>query len=550
VAEHTYAAFISYAHADEPAAKKLHMALETYPLPKGMDASARQKLTPIFRDVTELTAHHSLSEKIKDAVEHSRFLIVLCSPAAKASHWVNEEIRLFRRLHGEGSILSVIVEGDPASAFPPALTEDSREPLAADISGREGFRFGVTQLAASMLGVGLDTLVQRDQKRRRRRSQSISVVTTALAFIMGGLAYTAIDARDEAEVSRNEAEELVEYMLGDLKSELESVGRLPILNGVGEKVAEYYEAIPLVDMDDDRLGRRSEARHLLGQVYLKQGLNDKALLEFEAAFDATKELLARNPENNEVIFTHSQSEYWVGEFYSSQKDYEKVLPYWTNYENYGKALYKSDPENPRWVQEAGWGANNLGKTFENIGDYESAINKYSEAEKYFSELMLKHPKHDGYAYETANIMGGSSNTFEGQGQYNQAIEKRKQQLPILSNLLKSDANNFKLNLKITRVKLHLLRLSFLEKNYCDISEIKSGLSPLIELSIFDPDNYNLLYDYVDFSQELLTICEEKISSMEWKNLHDELLAYSKDKLIENDLHSELSRLAQIRANLE
>ena len=105
-----YAGFISYAHANEAIAARLHKALETYPIPRslllqtGLDQS-RNKLSPIFRDATELTAHHSLSEKIRDAVETSRFLIVICSPAAKASHWVNEEIRLFRALHGEGSIL-------------------------------------------------------------------------------------------------------------------------------------------------------------------------------------------------------------------------------------------------------------------------------------------------------------------------------------------------------------------------------------------------------------------------------------------------------------
>ncbi len=72
---HNYAAFISYAHADEKVAARLHEALETYDLPDGVVVNGRDSITPIFRDVTELTAAHSLSEKIKD-------LIVLCSPAA------------------------------------------------------------------------------------------------------------------------------------------------------------------------------------------------------------------------------------------------------------------------------------------------------------------------------------------------------------------------------------------------------------------------------------------------------------------------------------
>ena len=241
--------FISYAHKDEAVAAQLHKALETYKIPKNLGVQNGKGLSPIFRDVAEFTAHHSLSEKIRDAVKYSRFLIVLCSPAAKSSHWVNEEIRLFRKLHGEASILCVICEGAPATSFPPALLEGGREPLAANLSGeRESFRLGVTQLAAALLGVGLDQLIQRDATRRRNRFRILSAASMGFAAIMGGMAWTAMDARDEAEVSRSEAEKMVEFMLTDLKEELEPLGRLSVLDDVGTRVTNYYDAIPLSDI--------------------------------------------------------------------------------------------------------------------------------------------------------------------------------------------------------------------------------------------------------------------------------------------------------------
>jgi len=66
-----YAAFISYAHADEQMAARLHKALETYPVPKHLRAQGKTT-KPVFRDVAELTAAHSLSEKIQAAVKGSR----------------------------------------------------------------------------------------------------------------------------------------------------------------------------------------------------------------------------------------------------------------------------------------------------------------------------------------------------------------------------------------------------------------------------------------------------------------------------------------------
>jgi len=211
VIEYKYAGFISYAHADEAMAARLHHALETFKIPGDISLSRDRKLHPIFRDTTELTAHHSLSEKIQDAVNSSRFLIVLCSSAAKSSHWVNEEIRLFRKLHGENSILCALLEGSPKTSFPPALIEGGREPLAANLSGgRAGFRLGTTQLAASMLNVGLDALIQRETKRRRIRNRLLTAGSMVFAALMGGMAWTAENAREAAEISRTEAENMVE----------------------------------------------------------------------------------------------------------------------------------------------------------------------------------------------------------------------------------------------------------------------------------------------------------------------------------------------------
>ncbi len=551
--KHKYAAFISYAHADEAQARKLHNALETYPLPRGMDTEKRARLTPIFRDVTELTAHHSLSEKIRDAVETSRYLIVLCSPAAKASHWVNEEIRLFRSLHGENAILTVIVDGAPDTAFPPALLDDGREPLAADISGREGFKFGTTQLAASMLGVGLDRLVQRDQKRRRIRAQMITAASTALAIVMGGLAWNAVDARDDAqvsqakaEVSRNEAEELVEYMLGDLKSELDAVGKLPILNGVGDKVADYYEDIPLSDMDDDRLARRSEARHLLGQVYLKQGLNDKSLAELQAAYDATEEIYQRNPDDPETIYTHAQSEYWMGELYHIKKNYLKSLEYWKNYNKFGQILYNFDQSHSRWLNEAAWGNGNLGLLYKKLEDFEKATQHYTKSVEYF-HLSLKHtPNAQNIKFELANSLAGWSNTLVKTRKFSEARNRRNEQIKILSELRTLAPNNNEFKYRYIGGQLRLQRILVQKEKQCNLFEQKTYLNKLFKLSQFDDSNYDWKHDYVSHSYFFLTECPN------WKFAPDleftlaKVLKFATENISPDDLTEELSELAQIR----
>src|SRR5262249_25813392 len=60
-----------------------------------------KSLRPIFCDREDFTAGHTLNEQTLAALDASDALIVVCSPASAQSHYVNEEIRLFRSRHPE-----------------------------------------------------------------------------------------------------------------------------------------------------------------------------------------------------------------------------------------------------------------------------------------------------------------------------------------------------------------------------------------------------------------------------------------------------------------
>jgi len=502
-----YAAFISYAHADEAFASRIQNALETYRLPKSFDASAREKLKPVFRDVTELTAHHSLSEKIRDAVKTSRFLIVLCSPAAKNSHWVNEEIQLFRKLHGENKILSVIIEGKPDTAFPSALTEGGREPLAANMTSREGFRFGITQLAASMIGVGLDELIQRDNKRRRFRLKMIMSASLAFSALMGGMAWTAIDARHGAETSRNEAEKLVEFLITDLKNELQTLGRTSILNDLGKRITEYYDAIPLSDMDRDRLARQAETRHLLSQVALDQGDLERAESEALAAFNVTAEILRRNPEDTDAIYDHAQSTYWVGLFHKHVKEYETALNYWKLYRQYGHDLMSRDTKNPKWIMEAAWGENNVANLHSILKDYQSARVYFEQSVKLFEEALIYSDNKSLVMSETAKALSGLSKAEVKLDSLNDALVSRTESIAILEKLKKIHPQNITYEYEHLLVSMELYLLDLIAKpENCVYEETLSNLNKFKPHFKNDPQNETYRNDSTHFRYHFFKAC--------------------------------------------
>jgi len=101
VPQQRYMAFLSYSHRDSAIADWLHEELEDFHVPARLvgrlteHGPVPKRLAPIFRDRMELAAASDLGEEIEEAIAGSRFLIVLCSPAAAKSRWIEEEIATF-----------------------------------------------------------------------------------------------------------------------------------------------------------------------------------------------------------------------------------------------------------------------------------------------------------------------------------------------------------------------------------------------------------------------------------------------------------------------
>ncbi|WP_417514985.1 toll/interleukin-1 receptor domain-containing protein [Minwuia sp.] len=193
-----FAGFISYSQKDKRWAQRIHKALETYRLPVGLPASAEiegRKLGRFFRDDDELAGAPSLGAALTGALDDSRTLIVICSPNAAQSKWVDAEIRHFKARGPDARVLAVIVDGQPDSTdpdvmcFPPSLlrkvdsdgnlTDEPDEPLAPDAS-KEAFDRLIARLVAGLVGVAFDALWQREKRRKRRRQLVTGLVGLVL----------------------------------------------------------------------------------------------------------------------------------------------------------------------------------------------------------------------------------------------------------------------------------------------------------------------------------------------------------------------------------
>jgi tetratricopeptide (TPR) repeat protein len=367
-----FAAFISYSHDDERVARWLQGKLETYRLPRGLRASVAERadqhrgkggdrLGAIFRDREDFAAASSLSDAIRQALADSQALIVLCSPTARASVWVNAEIALFRELHPDRPILAAIVDGEPEEAMPAALVAEGREPLAADLRKvGDGRRVGLLKIVAALWGLPLGVLIDRDSRRRLRTVIAVTVAGAVAMAIMATMTGFALHSRNEAQRQRAEAEGLVEYMLTDLRTRLRGVGSLPVMSAVNDRALDYYRNQGDLDaLPDDSLERRARVLQAMGEDEMRRDRLDVARDRVHAAFASTEALMRRDPDNPDRIFAHAQSEFWVGELARRQGDEAEGARRMRNYAALAERLRVIDPDHVRALREVGYANGNL-----------------------------------------------------------------------------------------------------------------------------------------------------------------------------------------------
>jgi tetratricopeptide (TPR) repeat protein len=328
---YAYRAFISYSHRDKEIAQRLHRAIESYPIPSKLVGKVTalgrtpRRLRPIFRDREELPASGDLSAELSAALRQSMFLIVICSPAAAKSRWVNEEIKQFKQVHGDGRVLALIVDGEPHASeipgrdhrecFPEALrfrigadgylSDIPAEPIAADYQREaDGPRLATQKLIAGLTGLKLDELVQRETQRRIAQATAVAVGAVMGMVVTGGLAFYANSLRIEADRQRTIAEHEAaaaraasDYLVGTFEisnpatENPRTITALTILTRSAERARGELAGQPSI-----------EARLLatLGRAYNNLGLLSEARASLEGAMPT---IVQAGPDGVDALLT-------------------------------------------------------------------------------------------------------------------------------------------------------------------------------------------------------------------------------------------------------
>lgn len=472
-----YAAFISYSHSDQATVRWLHHALETYRLPRQLVGTESpwgpvpRRLPPVFRDRDELPASGDLGEHLRAALADSRYQIVLCSPKAAKSHWVNEEIKTFKRLNGESRTLALIVSGEPyqggdQECFPEALryhmgpdvelSDVPAEPIAADIRpGKDGKRLALLKLIAGITGLRLDQLARRDAARRQRQMMWVTAASLSIAILTIGLAIYAEGQRRVAVRQQRLAESSLDFLIGTFAianpatENPRTITALSILSRASKRAADEFREEPAI---------ASRLLRATGEIYFNLGLPKEAEVDLRAA-------LARTPDMGEerahILLKLASVAYKRGDLKATREaittaasSYSKGASYAPNLDaevieqrGMSEVLAGRYAESARLLGEAairyaalsGDHRQELGRVWMSQGQSFVRLKKFAEAEKLFAQAEANNTAVYGRNHVlTATAFQNQALADFESGDPARASERIAQAVAIYSRVLEGD----------------------------------------------------------------------------------------------------------------
>ena len=190
-----YDAFISYSHAkDKPIAAALQSAVQKLGKPW-----YRRRALRLFRDDTSLSATPHLWPTIEQALGQSRFFLLLASPEAAASKWVNKEVSYWLEHNSINTVLIGLTDGElnwdeavgdfsarERHPLPPALAKRfENEPKWVDLCP---YRAGASKRDAKFTELGADFAAAiRGMLKEDLLSQEVRQQRRALALASGAV---------------------------------------------------------------------------------------------------------------------------------------------------------------------------------------------------------------------------------------------------------------------------------------------------------------------------------------------------------------------------
>lgn len=245
-------------------------------------------------------------------------------------------------------------------------------------------------------------------KRRARIATLIALVIIVAAFA-AKYVVDVTTARRQAEENRRQAEELVNFIVGDLRTKLEGLGRLDLLDSAASRALAYFASLDPQELTGDDLRKNSVALTQLGEVRVNEGQLDEAVKLFTESVRFADAAVARDPKRDEWQLALSNAHFYLADALLKKGDPAGTLRHSQKYLDISRQLAAAHPGDSKFQAEVSYGHGNVGAAHERAGNFDLALTEFRLAAELDRERLKQNPASTQWKEDlatTLNRLGG------------------------------------------------------------------------------------------------------------------------------------------------
>ncbi len=284
----------------------------------------------------------------------------------------------------------------------------------------------------------------------KRIAERAAAAAVLVFMILAGWKYTtdlqrertmARQAEAEAKQRREQADSLIKFMLGDLRTKLEPVGRLDVLDAAAERSLKYMSSLNTAHMSPQEIVRNSKALNQLGDVRMAQGNLAAALSVFNQSLSLANVAAARDPKDPEVALSPGTAHYWVGNALQAKGDLPNALIHMREYRRIAEELAKRYPASDEYQLERIYAHSSIGSILERQGNIAGALEEYRMGLDVRNASVAAHPSDTKRRLDLAVGLNKTGYALERLGRLSEARGYYEQEFTTLTSLVNQDPTN-------------------------------------------------------------------------------------------------------------
>jgi serine/threonine-protein kinase len=237
----------------------------------------------------------------------------------------------------------------------------------------------------------------------RRHRLAVAAGSIAVLALLGLTATSLLQARraeqaeQQALTGRQQAEGLLSYLLGEMADQLRPVGRLSLLEGIGEQALQVLGAPHAGEQPPtDALLKRIKALLMLAEVNLQKERFDAASDMLTSAQRWFDQLQGRAPDDPAVLHQGTQLAFWLGELALRQGRLRDAVHHWKWHEEIALRWARRSPAAAPPMLELSYARGNLGTLALRTLELSEAGRLFDEALATSRQLYARQPELEEY----------------------------------------------------------------------------------------------------------------------------------------------------------